>query len=475
MIEKLIDYQAKLGPSRSALWTEAGGISFAAFARDVAKMTTALAAENLPAGVVLIGSVNPALHWLLTLALERLGHPTAFEAMDMDSATDIIRPSVVITRDAAWRARADERVLVLSDAWRRRALMQPPNQRLSTAQPDDIIRIVLSSGTTGERKPIPLRRDVLDLRTGRPPHGPSLKLRYLQTQGMDTVGGFQHPLMIWAQGGLVMIPTTHTEEKLRRLKPNYISVSPSRLREILPLMANAFTDADGVHVRVVGSAMPPSLIRAVLDCPGLDVVTSYSSTEAGTVASGPAALAITRPGAVGFPAPWVEIEIVDDQDRAIPSGQTGVIRIKTPSAVQGYLGAAPGSDSFRDGWFYPNDIGRIDEDGVLIIEGRADDVINLGGAKLSATRIEEVILGCPHVEDAAVVAFPMASGQWSMFAAVSASNGYDATVVRQRVWEAYNVNVTIVEFDKIPRNAMGKIQRNSLIEKIMEEKKTPTQ
>ena len=459
MLEKILEHQARLNPARPSIWTDKGEISYGLFARHISQATTALAQENLPPGVVLIGKVSASLHWVLTLALERLGHPTACEPVHLEAAANIIKPAVVIAGDPNWTAQAGERYVQVSQAWRRNAFQLPPSPRRSPAHPDDLVRIVLSSGTTGDRKQVPIKRSVMDARLGRPLLGARTELRFLQTMGLDTIGNYHQTLATWLHGGLMLNPKRITAQTLSERKPTFVMTSPAHLRDLLPLIAAAFSETNRVHIRVAGSAMPPALIRDALACPGLDLSISYGSTEGGTIAAGPASLAIRRPGAVGFPTPWADVEVVDDDGAPAPKGQSGVIRIRALGSVGGYIGKTQGGGGFQDGWFYPNDVGRIDDDGVLIIDGRRDDVINLGGQKLSASRVEETVIGCAGVSDAAVVAFPMASGKWRLFAAIVSTSGYDPDEIREAIRKAHDVAPTLIDLPQIARNPMGKIQR----------------
>src|SRR5215468_5426571 len=102
-----------------------------------------------------------------------------------------------------------------------------------------------------------------------------------------------------------------------------------------------------------------------------NLVCSYGSTEVGTVASAPAHLIADIPGAVGHVTPGVSIEIVDQSGQMLPAGKEGFVRIRSPHSVKGYVGNPEGSrTAFRDGCFYPGDIGYLTHDRMLVISGR---------------------------------------------------------------------------------------------------------
>jgi acyl-coenzyme A synthetase/AMP-(fatty) acid ligase len=124
-------------------------------------------------------------------------------------------------------------------------------------------------------------------------------------------------------------------------------------------------------------------IRATL-CP--TVINSYLGTEGGTAALAPVDLIEGIAGAVGFVAPWAEVEIVDQAGTPLPNGRDGIIRYRTP----GFLGDVnPTGVAAADSWYYPGDTGYLTNDGILCLTGRTSEIINIGGSNVSAPRIEE--------------------------------------------------------------------------------------
>src|SRR5262249_7763794 len=112
------------------------------------------------------------------------------------------------------------------------------------------------------------------------------------------------------------------------------------------------------------------------------LIAAYGSTEASMSACAHAHEIADTPRAVGFVTPGVTIQIVDQSGTILPPGQEGRVRIKSEYAVDGYFGNPEESSKvFRDGWFYPGDIGSLNSDGLLAVAGREQAVLNLGGDK----------------------------------------------------------------------------------------------
>jgi acyl-coenzyme A synthetase/AMP-(fatty) acid ligase len=108
------------------------------------------------------------------------------------------------------------------------------------------------------------------------------------------------------------------------------------------------------------------------------VINEYASTAGGIAACAPFDLIEGIAGAVGFVAPWAELEIVDDAGKPVPDGHDGLVRYRT-ACFLGNVGSAGGP--VTDQWFYPGDRGHLTDNGILCLTGRTSDVINIDGIK----------------------------------------------------------------------------------------------
>jgi acyl-CoA synthetase (AMP-forming)/AMP-acid ligase II len=194
---------------------------------------------------------------------------------------------------------------------------------------------------------------------------------------------------------------------------------------------------------------------------------TYAATELSPAAAAPAHRIAHINGAVGYLMPWVAAQAVDDVDRPLKPGTEGRIRMRGHTCVSGYVGNPPGSDLiFKDGWFYPGDIGAITEDRLLIISGREKAVINLGGDKVSPERIEAVLMAFPGMQDAAAFGRVNDLGIQEIWAAVETGAAFDDAALRThcaRQLPSEFVPVKILSVAAIPRNVMGRIDRSQLL------------
>jgi len=172
---------------------------------------------------------------------------------------------------------------------------------------------------------------------------------------------------------------------------------------------------------------------------------------------------------VGQPLPTLEVEIRDDEGKALGPGQRGEIHVRGEQVSGEYLGK--GSQLIADGWFPTRDGGYLDDDGYLFLEGRVDDIIVRGGENISPGEIEDVLLEHAAVADAAVVGIP--DEQWgeAVAAAVVLKEGKDASVAALQQWVKDHLRSSRaherMEFeDELPYNETGKLLRRKVRAKL---------
>lgn len=197
----------------------------------------------------------------------------------------------------------------------------------------------------------------------------------------------------------------------------------------------------------------------------------YGSTECAMIAATTlrAGDVVNRPH-VGTPMPGTEIQIVSDAGVVLANGKEGIVRVHSPGVVSGYIGE-PGLSArvFRNGWFHPGDLGRINPDGSLSITGRADELINIGGSKVNPDIIEALANNVPGLMECACFAEPTAEGLPRMAAAIAMEPGTSLANLARELSNALRGKIAQAHMPRrlyalpaIPRNANGKIPRHEL-------------
>ena len=197
-----------------------------------------------------------------------------------------------------------------------------------------------------------------------------------------------------------------------------------------------------------------------------NLLATYGATEISPMASAAAHRIVDIKGAVGYIAPWVQAQVVDKDDQPLTPGDEGLIRMRGHTCLNGYLGNPAGSETFfRGGWFYPGDLGTITDDRLLIISGRQQAVINVGGNKINPETIEAVLESFPGVIHSAAFGRPNELGIEQIWAVVTASDDLDLNAVRaycSKALAAPFVPVKILRVPNVPLNDMGRVDRKSL-------------
>jgi len=179
-----------------------------------------------------------------------------------------------------------------------------------------------------------------------------------------------------------------------------------------------------------------------------------------------------RGGTVGFPLPGVELRIADAADRPLPAGEVGGVQVRGPSVFQGYwrMPDKTAEDFTADGWFRTGDVGFIDTRGYVTLVGRSKDVLISGGYNVYPAEVEGAINELPGVAESAVIGVP--HPEWGEVGLALVIPQPGATVQPDRVLAAlrgrlasYKIPKRCVVVDELPRNAMGKVQKNVLRER----------
>lgn len=205
---------------------------------------------------------------------------------------------------------------------------------------------------------------------------------------------------------------------------------------------------------------------------GHRILERYGMSEAGMITSNPYH-GERRAGTVGLPLPGIEVRVVDEADQALAEGQKGAIQVKGENVFSGYwrMPEKTKQEFTDDGWFRTGDIGVFDTDGYLSIVGRAKDLIITGGYNVYPKEIELALDELPQVAESAVIGVPHDDFGEAVTAVVVGKPGAKAdeekiiAALKSKL-AGYKVPKRVYFVDALPRNAMGKVQKNLLRERF---------
>jgi malonyl-CoA/methylmalonyl-CoA synthetase len=231
------------------------------------------------------------------------------------------------------------------------------------------------------------------------------------------------------------------------------------------------------HIRLFVSGSAPLLAEthAAWEArTGHRILERYGMTETNMIASNPFD-GERRAGTVGQPLPGVELRIADpDTGAALPEGETGMIEVRGPNVFQGYwrMPEKTAAEFRPDGFFVTGDLGRI-EDGYLAIVGRQKDLIITGGFNVYPKEIEQLLDEAEGVRESAVIGVPHPDFGEAVLALLVPEPGAEpdleaiAEALRPRI-ARYKQPKALLTLAELPRNSMGKVQKNVLRERFAE-------
>ncbi len=354
------------------------------------------------------------------------------------------------------------------------AIAAPADEAIAPRTPGDIAAILYTSGTTGRSK------------------GAMLSIGNLVSNAETLV-------KLWGFGPkdvlLHALPIFHVHGLFIALHCAFLSAIPciflpkfdaAQIRALLPratvlmgvptfytrlLALPEFAAADCASMRLFISGSAPLLAethRAFEARTGMKVLERYGMTEAGMITSNP--LDGERiAGTVGYALPEVSLRIADENGKHLARGEPGVIEIKGPNVFKGYwrMPEKTAQEFRADGYFITGDVAIENEDGRVSIVGRAKDLIIAGGYNIYPKEIEDVLDAVEGVAESAVIGVPHPDLGEAVVAIVVAKK--DAEPSEQELQAAAAAQLArfkhprrIIVTSDLPRNAMGKVQKNVL-------------
>jgi len=268
-------------------------------------------------------------------------------------------------------------------------------------------------------------------------------------------------------------------ELVRRESITHAMVVPTMLARILEFLGGALAEVPSLRTLSYGGArMPRAVLEGALAAfPSVDFVNAYGLTETSSTIAllGPAdhraaaasndPLGRARLSSVGRPLPGIEIEVRSGAGALQPPGLTGELWVRGPQISGQYLEQGSVLDEY--GWFPTRDRARVDAEGYIYVEGRADDTIIRGGENIAPTEIEEVLIAHEEIVDAAVIGRPDEEWGERILAAIVLAPGasLDADAVRDHARDRLRSSRTpddVVFVDALPYTSTGKLIRRDL-------------
>ncbi len=466
--------------------------------RGTAMMANLLASLGLTPGARVAVQVEKSVEaMMLYLATLRAGYVflplnTAYQSAEIGYFLENAEPAVVVCspKNFGWVSQiafksGTQNVFTLDDqrggSLLERAAHCSDQHEVAQQGTDDLAAILYTSGTTGRSKGAMLThgnmlsnaltlKDYWGWRT--PKQGGDVLIHALPIFHV-------HGLFVGIHGALIngskMIWLSKFDPQLVVKKLPEATVFMGVPTLYVRLLAEAgLTRQACANMRLFIAGSAPLLIetfKAWQERTGHTILERYGMSETVMLTSNPylASQGERRGGTVGFPLPGVALRVRSDEGQDLPVGEIGGIQVKGPNVFKGYwrMPEKTREEFTADGWFKTGDVGKIDERGYVIIVGRSKDLIISGGYNVYPAEIEGYINDMPGVAESALVGVPHPDfgevGVAVVIAKPGAAVSAPAIVASLKSQLAnFKIPKHCVVVSELPRNTMGKVQKNLL-------------
>jgi len=404
-------------------------------------------------------------HLITTLALLVLGtSQITLPTHDTNALNAITASEVGVTH-----VLSTDRKLALDNIsfviWSLNKITMPDVTKFTYSPSNEGSILLKTSGTTGKSKIIRLSEMQLAMHAQQ--HSDYKDEYFLRLAPIEYNNSKRHRLYcVWTGGTNVFRP--YKNELIPFCLHHRVScLDASRIHISDIILLDNAEKLKGVKIRSGGMATPYTQRKKIIENVTPEFYTRYATTETGTIS-------IAMPNdhdeeeTAGRVLDSVALEIVDSNHLLVKAGETGEIRVKCPGMITEYYNNPQESAKrFYNGWFYPGDMGKIREDGQLVITGRKDDMIILNGINIYPAEIESVLERHDDVLVAASLPMPSDIHGQIPIAAVTIKEHADISTAQLLRYCKEKIGIRmprkIIIVSEFPRNSQGKILKNELL------------
>ncbi len=488
---------AERTPDKTAIRSGAGDWTYARLAREAARLAVALVASNVRHGdrVAFLG-LNSAQELALLAACARLG--AIFMPLNWRLTLHELRQLIADSEPAAIVAGADfvETCQTLGadlpsatrvaqggavppgwlgyDAFVARGDGAPTPA--AAGQPQDTLLLCYTSGSTGVPKGVMLSQDAVRVNAEHSIEMHSMRAGdvVLSTLPLFHVGGLNNQTTpaLCAGATVVLHPKFEVDTTFDAIERDAVTLTvlvPAQLMAMFASPRWAGADLSRLRMIATGSTVVPEHVTRGVHARGIPLVPIYGATETCPIA---AYLtpddALRKAGSTGRVARHCELRIVDELDNDVAPGARGEVLVRGPNVMSGYWRKPEASAAaLAGGWFHSGDLGRIDADGYLWIDGRVKDLIISGGENIAPAEIENVLLESGDIAEVSVVGAVDARWGEIVVAVVAPRPGRELSAERVLALldgriARYKHPKRVVFVDALPKTALGKVRKEDV-------------
>jgi len=491
-----IDRHAALTPGRTAIRFPGRDLSYGELAALVRRLASALAASGVKHGscAAYLGVNSPEMLALLFACARlgalfmplnwRLAGPEHRQMLEhCPPSVLLVEPQFVAQIDAFKTSFGPIKTIAFGQAQAGWIAYEDFLAGGSDAAPQDLefdpktpLLICYTSGSTGKPKGVLLSQDALVWNAANcvAMHDLTADDRILTTLPLFHVGGLNNLTTPALQAGctVVLHPKFDADACFDAIERERITLTvlvPAQLDMMMASPRWKTADFSSLRMITTGSTIVPARITDAVHARGVPLVQIYGSTETCPIAVCMKAKdAMRKAGSTGKPAAHCEMRIVDDTGRDAAPGATGEILVRGPNVMNGYWNAPhETAAALVNGWFRSGDMGHLDDEGYLYVDGRRKEMIISGGENIYPAEIENVLAECDDIAEASVIGRP--DDRWGevVVAVVAPKSGH--TVTEASVLQLLEGRIArfkhpkeVVFVGELPKTALGKIRKEDV-------------
>lgn len=459
-------------PEKPAFLTAERFLTYGLVARGVASMQQALGRLRLdpekPVGLLVD---DPPRHIIVSLALMGMGYTVAA------LRDELIEPAAAwgidnfLVDDRTLKLPSDARAHRIDGSWFSAAGAGAP---AAFEWPEDrAVRIVFTSGSTGRPKPIAwsmpmLVRFIADSINYRIGPGD----RSMCTVGMSAPGFYLSLAHLMCGKAICFARLPEVLQVAMLYNATGLNCTHAHIRTLLEAKKQSGAPTRFDFIALGCGQLNGAQQSEILTAFGGQISSSYAGTEFGYAAMATGQVLNLRDSLGNCFAPITRIEIVDEEERVLPVGVEGRIRVRQDHLGWSYSGALVREAGDRTAFCYPGDLGFIDASGLMVLTGRADEIINDAGVRFDPEAMEVHLRRIPGLTGVAAIRMPVSGGPPEPWVAMVAQK--PITVAQINEWIGANLSGELgsvrfaraVMVDAIPHTGTGKVARQALRSKL---------
>jgi acyl-coenzyme A synthetase/AMP-(fatty) acid ligase len=469
---KTLNYFAKATPQAIAIVNEKRSITYEQLNILVRQFALKFRKIGIQPGDFVVTQLSNTLDWISTLALMSQGVITCSKSGRVAIDPALGAKFLISDGTLIWNS---NNTIILDDAW----IADAENSDVGLLSEDDLdlhstCRVIITNRTLGKPRAVGISLKLLNARVDQYNRTWLKEQSIMPLMELSTSLGFFTFYSLFVRGEKIITSTQFNFDAVRLALAHDVEIliaSTLRVVQLLEVLKRTESTMPALRKVVISGNLPTfKQLTNVADTLGVEVLNIYGSIECGDISFSPVN-SRSRPSDLGWIYPEAKVQIVDVAGEKVAKGIEGRIATSSSTMVNEYFRTLePNLNAFDQGWFYSGDTGYLTEDGRLVITGRDADLINFGKMKISPFAIEELVLDYAGILDCGAFSFLGETNEQRLAVAIVGDNDLNLKLMTTAITRELGEMAPQTYFvtDVIPRDALGKIQRDKLEQSLHE-------